>query len=451
MRVESLFAKALGAIYAIAFWSLAMQIGGLAGSRGILPAQTYLSRISEVYGVSKYWTFPTLFWMGSSDFALKLACWAGVFFSMLIIAGIFQRVSLILCWMLYLSLTTIGQDFLNFQWDILLLEAGFLAILLGFSPVVIWLFRWLLFRLMLMSGAVKLLSGDPTWKNLSALQFHYQTQPLPTPIAWYAQQLPGWFQHASVVFMFAIEFGAPFLIFAPRYARLFGGAAIVLLQVLILLSGNYTFFNWLTMALCIPLLAETNRERCASVFWRRVTVSIAGVLVTISGIQMVSQFVSVPAVFRYPERVLSPWNLTNSYGLFAVMTTVRHEIVLEGSNDGSTWTEYEFKYKPGDVRQAPRWIAPLQPRLDWQMWFAALGGYRSNPWFVNFVLRLLEGSPEVVSLLARDPLAGHPPRYVRALVYDYSFTDWRSRDWWKRELKGIYLPSVSLEMFQRSE
>jgi lipase maturation factor 1 len=464
-RVQWLFSKALGAIYGIAFLSLWSQITGLIGSQGILPIGLYLSRISESFGASRYWNFPTVFWIGSSDLALTLVCAAGVLFSILLIAGILERAALIACWALYLSLTTAGQDFLSFQWDILLLEAGFLAIFLGFSPLVVWLFRWLLFRLMLLSGAVKLLSGDSAWRALDALKFHYQTQPLPTPAAWYMQQLPGWFQQASVMVMFAIELGAPLLIFAPRRARFFAGFWILFLQILILLTGNYTFFNLLTMALCIPLLDDqalagrtppSAADPTAGFLRRHAASVIAAILIPISSAQLVAQFYGrMPYPAEIAQRLLAPWNLTSNYGLFAVMTTVRHEIVIEGSNDGASWREYAFRYKPGDVSQPPHWAAPHQPRLDWQMWFAALGSYRNNPWLVNFVFRLLQGAPQVTALLAGDPFPAVPPRYIRALVYDYTFTDWQTRHttgaWWKREFRGTYLPAVSLDNFRPPE
>jgi lipase maturation factor 1 len=456
-RAQWLFWKLLGAIYALAFLSLGVQVTGLMGSKGILPAGVYLSRVSEAVGPSRYWNFPTVFWVNSSDLTLRLVCAAGVVFAVLLAAGVLQRTALIVCWILYLSLTTVGQDFLSFQWDVLLLETGFLAIFLGFSPVILWLFRWLLFRLMLLSGAVKLLSGDPAWRTLTALKFHYYTQPLPTPIAWYMQQLPGWFQEASVVVMFAIELGAPFLIFGPRRARFAAGSTIVFFQVMILLTGNYAFFNLLTIALCVPLLddaalrgrpAANQAVRPAA---RYITWVVAAILILLSGSNFISEFFGVrPA--RRVARWLAPLNLTSNYGLFAVMTTVRREIIVQGSNDGSEWRDYEFKYKPGDVDRAPPWVEPHQPRLDWQMWFAALGEYRGNPWFVNFVFRLLQGSPDVLALMGPNPFPGAPPRYIRALVYDYTFTDFTTRRatgaWWKREPQGTYLPAVSLGDFR---
>jgi lipase maturation factor 1 len=356
-------------------------------------------------------------------------------------------------------LMTVGQDFLSFQWDILLLETGFLAIFLGFSRLVIWLFRWLLFRLMLLSGAVKLLSGDTAWRSLSALKFHYYTQPLPTPVAWYMQQLPGWFQEASVVVMFAIELGAAFLVFAPRRLRFFAAFWIVFLQVMILLTGNYTYFNLLAIALCVMLLDDAALGRApkkaqTATWGARSTWAVAAIIIVVSGGQLVALFFGImPLPARLVQGLVAPLYLTNTYGLFAVMTTVRHEIIVQGSNDGAQWQNYEFKYKPGALDRPPRWVAPHQPRLDWQMWFAALGSYRNNPWFVNFVLRLLQGSPDVLDLLGASPFPKAPPRYVRALSYDYTFTDVETRRrtgaWWKRELTGTYLPAVSLQDFRQ--
>ncbi len=442
-----MFPKLLGAIFAIAFASMLPQIAGLIGSNGILPAAQFLTRAAESFGASRYWHFPTVFWLGSSDLALRLVCAAGIVSAVLLIAGVQQRGALIVCYVLYLSLVTVGQDFLSFQWDILLLEAGFLAIFLGYSPAIVWMFRWLLFRLMLLSGAVKLLSGDPAWRTLTALQFHYQTQPLPTPLAWYAQQLPAWFQRASVAAMFAIELGAPFLIFAPRRLRVFAGFSIAFLQVLILLTGNYTYFNLLTIALCVFLVDEETKALAASPVRRRIAMAVAALLLLLSGGNLIAEFTGL-------RPFDPPWYLTSNYGLFAVMTTVRHEIIVQGSPDGTEWRDYAFPYKPGDVDRAPRWVAPHQPRLDWQMWFAALGSYRDNPWFVNFVRRLLQGSPEVLGLLSKNPFPDAPPRYVRALLYDYQFTNWAERRstgaWWKREPKGTYLPAVSLQNFRTS-
>jgi hypothetical protein len=294
---------------------------------------------------------------------------------------------------------------------------------------------------------------------------------LPTWPGWYAQQLPLWFQKFSCAAMFGIELGAPLLIFMPRRLRFCGGAAIAFLQILILLTGNYTFFNWLTLALCLLLLDDFALMKFAPSRLRRaftkntqpstlnptrrwpraVTVPLAVVVIVIYLFQ-ICLTLGIRPVWFFPAAVaeawLSPLRTLNSYGLFAVMTTERREIIVEGSNDGTNWLPYEFKYKPGDANRRPAFVAPHQPRLDWQMWFAALGDYRQNPWFVSFCERLLQGSPEVLALLEKNPFANHPPRYVRAVLYDYRFTSFAERRpaaaWWKREFIGEYLPPLSL-------
>ncbi|MGB8368127.1 MAG: lipase maturation factor family protein [Limisphaerales bacterium] len=485
-----IFLRALGVIYLIAFVSLWTQIGGLIGHNGILPAGQFIAAASQQcdargIGLERYHLLPTLCWFNASDGFLYFQCAAGSILAALLIIGVAPVPCLGLLWLLYLSLATIGRDFLGFQWDNLLLEAGFIAIF--FAPlqwlprrlsqeappprIVFWLLWLLLFKVMFSSGCVKLFSGDPNWRNLTALTFHYQTQPLPTWIAWYANQLPLWFQKASCVVMFAIELGAPFLIFTPRRLRFCGGAAIAFLQILILLSGNYTFFNLLTLALCLlllddfalmkltplklrPAFAPVTRLVSLATHWRwprAVTIPLAVVVIAISLFQMSLMFGARPVWFL-PVAVadiwLSPFRTVNSYGLFAVMTTERREIIVEGSDDGVTWREYEFKYKPGDITRRPAFVAPHQPRLDWQMWFAALGNYRQNPWFANFCERLLQGSPEVLALVEKNPFPGHPPRYLRAGLYDYRFTSFTERRstgaWWQREFIGEYLLPLSL-------
>ena len=454
-RATGLFLKALGAIYLIAFVSFGVEADGLIGSRGILPVANYLRGMHEALGAGAFWYAPTVFWVSSSDLALRIAWIAGAALAIILILGFFRRACLIALLILYLSISTAGQEFWSFQWDILLTEAGFLAIFADASPGRTWLFRWLLFRLTLMSGLVKLLSGDPTWRDLTALTYHYETQPLPTPIAWYMYQLPAWFQKASTAFVFFVELLVPFLIFAPLKPRRIAAGLLIGLQVLILLTGNYTFFNLLAIALCVFLFADrpardTQAEtRTHPAVTMGVTMALMAFVLTTSGLQFLEMFrVPLPAPARTYLAWISPLRLINSYGLFAVMTTMRPEIVVEGSNDGTTWAPYEFRYKPGDVKRAPPWVAPYQPRLDWQMWFAALGSARENGWFYNFAARLMQGSTPVMGLLERNPFPGSPPRYIRAAVYDYRFTDFaerrRSGAWWRREEKAMYLPAISL-------
>jgi predicted DCC family thiol-disulfide oxidoreductase YuxK len=451
--VEWLFLRLLAAIYGVAFASFGVQVTGLIGERGILPLGRYLQAISQTFGVKGYWMFPSVFWIAHGDLVLRLVCILGAVISIVLLLGIFERTCLIFLFVLYLSLCTAGQDFMSFQWDMLLLESGFLAIFLGSSKLVVFLFRWLLFRLTFLSGAVKLLSHDRAWSGLSALSFHYWTQPLPTRIAWYMSQLPAAFQRFSTAAVLVIELAVPFLIFAPRLWRFFGAAAMLLLQVLIFLTGNYTFFNLLTMALCLFLFDDRAlaklRLRLRAVQCRPVFTRGAAVLILFLSVLELCGVFSDSTPMNSILRLTAPFGIVNTYGLFAVMTTTRPEIIVQGSNDGVNWLDYEFKYKPGDPLKPPRWVAPHQPRLDWQMWFAALSSFRNAPWFENFMVRLLQGSPEVLGLLQKDPFSGAPPKYVRALLFNYSFTDFASRRqtgaWWARTPRGFYFPQVSME------
>ena len=479
------FLRALAVIYLFAFVSLWLQIGGLIGHQGILPADQFMSAVKQQcdalgLGLERFSEVPTLCWFGASDHFLNFQCAAGTVLSLLLLFDLAPAPCLALLWLFYLSLSVVGQDFLGFQWDNLLLEAGFLAIF--FAPlrwlpkfaaeaapsrITLWLLRLLLFKLIFSSGCVKLLSRDPAWRDLTALTFHYHTQPLPTWIAWYAQQLPLSFQQFSCAIMFAIELGAPFLFFGPRRIRFFGATAILFLQLLILLTGNYTFFNFLTIALCLLLLddfilANFIPQKLYLTFnlnpltrqlrWPRVIlIPLAIVITSVSLFQVISLF-NVYSSLLVPlaklNAQLASLRTINSYGLFAVMTTRRDEIIVEGSNDGITWLPYEFKYKPGDLNRRPGFIEPFQPRLDWQMWFAALGTERDNPWFNNFCKRLLQGSPPVLALLQKNPFPQHPPKLLRAELYEYQFTDPAERQatgaWWKRTPVGEYLPPVTL-------
>ncbi len=460
-----LFLRLLGLVYLLAFLSLGWQVMGLAGANGILPASHYLDAVLSALGASAYWKVPTVFWLGSSDAMLLGAAYLGAAGSLAALCGVSSRVLLAALYILYLSLMNVGQDFLSFQWDSLLLEAGFLAIFLSRAKVAIYLYRWLLFRLLFLSGAVKLLSKDVAWRQFAALDFHYFTQPLPTPIAWYLAQLPQWFSRASNAFVFFAELLVPFLIFAPRRLRHFGAGVITALQVLILLSGNYAFFNLLTLSLCVLLFDDralarlpwiwrfTKAEANASKLLPRLTAVVAAVVLVISASQLAETFFGFTTwPTREIQAAAAPFEIVNTYGLFAVMTTTRIEIVVQGSNDGTTWRDYAFRYKPGGLRTGVGWVAPYQPRLDWQMWFAALGSYRNNPWFVSFMRSLLNGSPDVLALLRNSPFKTAPPKYVRALAYEYRFADWQSHqatgNWWIRTPRGYYLPPISLASFR---
>lgn len=500
------FLRGLGLIYFVAFASLWVQLSGLIGSRGILPAADFLNSVQAQLGGQSYYYLPTLFWLNSSDVFLHLICGSGTVLSLLLIIGIAPGPILLLLWAFYLSLTVAGQDFLAFQWDNLLLETGFLAIFFApwqlwpklsneapAAPVWLWLLRWLLFKLMFSSGAVKLLSGDPAWYNLTALHYHYETQPLPAWTSWYMHQLPGWFHKSSVVGMFVIELVVPFFIFAPRRLRLIGCAALVALQLFIILTGNFAFFNWLTIVLCMLLLDDAFLRRwlphrltaqVSNAFsgskeighgsngwsgflawfyplnpfdprpipWIRaqqvLSLTLAVVIFLLSSAHVARLAAPLPRPVQQALTGVAPIRSINSYGLFAVMTTTRPEIILEGSNDGETWQAYEFKWKPGDPLRRPIFVALYQPRLDWQMWFAALDVYQNNPWLINLMQRLLEGSPEVLALLGHNPFPDTPPRYVRAMLYLYHFTNITTAQpdgaWWQREQRLQYAPTLSL-------
>jgi predicted DCC family thiol-disulfide oxidoreductase YuxK/uncharacterized membrane protein YphA (DoxX/SURF4 family) len=491
--VRFAFLRGLALIYLIAFGSFWVQMDGLIGSQGIVPAQTIMAALkAEVaqahIGLNRFHLVPTLAWWGASDQALHWQCGLGVACSLALLAGIAPTLMLFLLWVLYLSLCALSGPFLNFQWDALLLETGFLAVF--FAPLqlwerpsrqarppalMLWLLRWLLFRLMFESGCVKLMSGDASWWNLSALRVHYETQPLPTWIAWYAHQLPPSAQSFCTFVMFGIELVAPVFIFAGRRLRLAAAGIFVLFQVLILLTGNYTFFNWLTILLCIPLLddkallfrrkatveeAEPNPAMRRTARWPwPVTLGLTVVIVPLTTIPFLlttgaSQSWPAPVIWLYGWA--QPFRTFNSYGLFAMMTQTRPEIILQGSEDGLHWKSYSFKYKPDDdLRRVPGFVAPYQPRLDWQMWFAALQGLRSTPWFLSFEKCLLENSPPVLALLGPNPFPKQPPRYIRALLYEYHFTDRATRratgEWWRRDVKGLYAPPLSLEDFRKMQ
>jgi predicted DCC family thiol-disulfide oxidoreductase YuxK len=465
--VAFLFLRGFGLIYLAAFLSFALQAQGLIGSHGVLPLAELVDAVGAGAGRERFWLMPMVFWWNSSDVAIRVVCWAGVATSILLIANVLPRLSLLLLYVLYLSLLYAGQVFMSYQWDTFLLEGGFLALLLTLARLPgIWLLRWLLFRFMFMSGVVKLLSGDPNWWNLSALSYHFLTQPLPTPLAWYAAHLSPMALKIATAAVFSIELGLPFLIFAPRRLRFCAAFGILLLELCILLTGNYNWFNIQTMLLCLPLfddaalrnilppqllrlvpapMTERQPRRLAAIGVGALTLLI----VFCSLVEMDMRFGgNPPTPLQTVDRFIEPLHLVSSYGLFAVMTTTRDEIIIEGSSDGTEWREYEFRYKPGDLARAPPWNTPHQPRLDWQMWFAALDDPRRLPWFWRLLQRLLENEPSVTALLQKNPFPDKPPVYVRAWFYDYGFADDAARArgmWWARHSLGPYFPIVRLK------
>jgi hypothetical protein len=476
-----IFLAGIAATYAIAFGSLWVQVDGLFGERGIAPIARTLQELRAALGGADVLRVPTLLWWSASDRMLDAICAAGIACALLTLLGIVPRVALALDWALYLSLAAPGEPFLSFQWDILLLEAGLLAIFAapgGLRPfgraepppssAALFLERWLLFRLMLLSGAVKLLSGDPSWRELEALDHHYWTQPLPHRWSWYAHALPQWTRATSLVAMFAIELGAPFLVFGTRRMKQVAAGAIALLMAAIVATGNYGFFNFLTLVLCVPLLddrawrallrrksAEIGRDPPAAAprfaRARRIAAGlfVALVLVLTSSSAALRLALPLPAPLAWLHARAAPFASTNAYGLFSVMTKTRPEIMLEGSLDGVEWRPYRFRYKPLELERAPVFAGLHMPRLDWQLWFAALDSDRRwRPrWYEDFLKRLLESSPDVLALLAEDPFAGEPPRFLRSTVWDYRFSTPMERArgiWWQRDGPRQYVPVVTL-------
>jgi len=372
---------------------------------------------------------------------------------------------------LHLSLWIAMPVFGNIQPDALILEVGLLAIFLtAGSRIVVWLFRWLLFRFMLFSGLVKLFTHDASWTHLTALNYHYETQPLPTPLAWYAHQLPDWFQHLSVLSMFGIELVLPWLIFMPRRLRFVAAWGFLVLQIAITLTGNFYFLNLLTMFLCLFLFDDQALARLLPARFAAARVHAnppeAGRLATAAAAALASVVVTVNLAVmwqRIEQRPLpeplealvattSRFGITNFYGFFGVMNTVRREIVIEGTRDGEHWRAYEFRYKPGDVHRCPGWSIPHHPRLDWTMWFAAGESPFRNPWFGDLLYRLLQGAPPVLALLDDNPFPGEPPARVRATLYHYRFTTPAERaatgDCWVREPLGPYVPPLGLDSWE---
>ena len=473
--------RGIALIYLIAFISLWVQIRGLIGSQGILPVQDFLAAMRTYLGGVSFKMLPTVFWFNASDAALTAVCALGVLFSILALLGVMPIGSFVILWVLYLSLTVAGQDFLSFQWDILLLEAGFLAIFLSpwrflpglsgdtiVSPLLLFLVWWLAFRLSFESGIVKLLSGDHTWRDLTALDYHYWTQPLPTWTAWYAAQLPMWFHKLSVVLMYILEIGFPFLMFGPRPLRLASAGGMILLQIIILATGNYTFFNFLTIILCFGLIDDrfwlsVLPQRAvewigspigmpAPVLWSVCVVVVGLIILFVSTVKLLESFserAPVPPFLDAAITMIEPFRSVNAYGLFRVMTTDRQELIIEGSDDGKKWMQYELPWKPGNPKHAPGFVEPHQPRLDWQLWFAAMGTFESEPWVKNVLIRLLQGSPDVNALFAENPFPLHPPKYIRVMRYMYRFTTPEegrvTGEWWHRELQGEWSPALSLK------
>ncbi len=458
-----LLERGIGAICLIAFLVALNQFRPLLGERGLLPVPLFVKQV-------EFRESPSLFFVLPRDYVFTAAAWIGIFLSCLVITGVASRwtwlsvVTWLGIYLLYLSFVNVGQDFYAFGWESILLEACFFAIFLGGSKVVpqaiiIWLFRWLTFRIMFGAGLIKL-RGDECWRDLTCLFYHYETQPIPGPLSWLFHWSPQWMNKGGVLFNHFAELIVPFGLLLPQPIAGIAGLLTIAFQFSIIISGNLSWLNWLTLILAFSAL---DAKFLSSVFsWTTPVMHPPPLAVHIShlGLAALVAYMSIPVVVnmlsarQVMNTSFNSLHLVGSYGAFGSITRTRYEVIVEGTNDNvitsaTQWREYEFKGKPGDVARFLPQIAPYHLRLDWLMWFAAMGSYRNYPWFVNFVAKLLEGDGQVLSLLRGNPFGDHPPRFVRARLYEYHFTTpeehKRTGAWWKRTEAGPYFPAVSLD------
>lgn len=495
--------RALGLIYFSAFFSLLFQARGMIGPKGILPADRYLESLSRSLGpATRIWFAPTLLWLSSGSHMLLALCWIGMAAGVLAALNLWPHLTLLSCFLCFLSYVAALQVFSDFQSDGMLLEAGFLA--LFFAPKGFWpglgrtslpsraslfLLQWEWFRIYFESGLVKLLSGDPEWRHLTALDNYYQNCPLPTWIGWYIQHWPHWFQVATAGATLVMELVLVWMLFLPRTFRIICFFLVTAWQIGVILTANYTFLNYLVLALGFLLLDDRFFRSCAVKLrltrqpasapaptsvtavegakegtWeghgkkaggfrhalRGVGLAASAFVLCWIGYVTVVELIELPwpnsGPPSWPVEALSPFRIANQYGLFAWMTRGRYEIEFQGSRDGETWTAYPFRYKPQALNLAPGIYAPYQPRFEWNLWFASLASWQQYPMVPATELRLLENDPAVLELFKSDPFPGSPPTMVRAVLYQYWFTTRAEKratgNWWKRKLLGLYAPEL---------
>jgi Lipase maturation factor len=467
----------LGLIYAVAFLAAINQIIPLIGTNGLLPVGVFLRQVGDSLGSTSagFVRLPSLFWFAHSDVALLTAAWIGFAISCLVMAGFANALLLAVLWFLYMSFVNSGQEWYGYGWEIQLLETGFLAIflcpLLDMRPFpkrappmpIIGLFRWLTFRIMLGAGMIKI-RGDEVWRNGTALYYHFETQPLPGPLSRWFHFLPRAVLKTGVWFNWLAELIAPWFVFWPRLGRHIAGSVIILLQIILILSGNLSFLNWLTI---VPALAcfddgfwsellprpLVRRAEAAATHAQpsrpmMTTAWIVTVVIALLSIQPVLNMLS-------PRQIMNtsfdPLNLVNTYGAFGSVGRERLNVVFEGTidevpDDKANWKAYRYKGLPVALNERPPQIAPYQLRLDWQMWFAAMSTPDEYPWTLTLVSKLLNNDPGAVSLFAGNPFPNSPPRYIRAVLYRYSFAPPGNPDgrWWDRKRVGdTWLPAMS--------
>jgi hypothetical protein len=462
-------------VYLVAFLCALRQGRPLIGHEGLLPADLFLARVAARAGspLAAYWALPTLFWIDASDKALNAVAWAGALLSLVVLAGFANAPILLALWALYLSYVHVGQLFYGYGWEFLLVETGFLAVFLvpawrvepfprgTPTPVpVVWLLRWLAFRLMLGAGLIKL-RGDPCWRDLTCMLYHYETQPIPNPLSPLLHHMPAWFHSFEVLVNHVVELVAPFTVFGPRRLRHAGGLALVLFQVLLILGGNLAFLNWLTLTVCVACFDDSLLGRLAPrrLFERlealpeewdasRARFAVTALLVLLVGVLSLNPVANLLSPGQAMNASFDPFGLVNTYGAFGSVGRERPEIVLEGTDDdpaspAARWRAYELPCKPGDPARRPCVTAPYHRRLDWQMWFAAMSTAEEEPWLIHLVWQLLKGDPATLTLFADVPFRDHPPRSVRVLLYRYEFTSRGEPGWWRRTLLGEYLRPLS--------
>ena len=505
-----LFLRALGFIYFSAFFSLVFQIRGLIGSAGILPANEFLQTVAHSFGhVTRFWFAPTLLWFSSSSQMLVALCWVGMLASLLLVFNVWPRGMLLICFVCFLSFVSAAEDFSGYQSDGMLLEAGFIALFFappGFRPLWgadrppsragLFLLQWEWFRIYFESGVAKLASGDPQWRHMTAMDEYYQNGPLPTWIGWYAQHLPHWFHVSTTYATLALELGLVWMLFLPRRLRIVCFFIATLWQLGVILTANYTFLNYLVLALGFLLLDDHIALTFLPRRWRRSFVdhrdqtrrpdshsdsrnvvpassetihseastenrgdifhsplAVLRISLTSVGLTWIFYATAVQLLWMVfptiplptgPVAALDPFRIANRYGLFAVMTRGRYEIEFQGSRDGQVWVAYPFRFKPQDPFKPPGIYAPYQPRFDWNLWFASLGSWREYPIVPNTEVRLLTNDPDVLALFARNPFPGEPPREVRAVLWQYWFTTMAEKRaqglWWRHQPMGLYAP-----------
>jgi hypothetical protein len=503
-----IFLRTLAAIYFSAFFSLLFQIEGLNGPHGILPAQRFLLDVQSQVGPLRYWYVPTLFWLSSGSHAMMVVTWLGLAASVAAFFNLWPRLSFFICFVCFLSFVTAAQAFSSYQSDSMLLEASFLVLFfapggirpgwgIGSPPsrASLFLLQWEWFRIYFESGLVKLLSGDVEWRNFTAMDEYYQNGPLPTWVGWYVEHLPHWFHAATVASTLAMELAIVWMLFLPRRVRFICFCVVTPWEIGVILTANYTFLNYLVLTLGFLLLddqsvrwllprwardrlpvipqpeAVPSRAEAISILeaagedGRKTSVTLRtsagwlnaarvclsatmltwiGYATTAEMIRMQWPDLPLPTL---PVTVLEPFRIANQYGLFAVMTRGRYEIEFQGSNDGQNWTPYPFRYKPQALEKAPGIYAPYQPRFEWNLWFASLGEWRQNDLVPLTEERLLENDPDALALFKANPFGEAPPRYVRAVLWQYWFTSMKEKrrtgNWWRRELMGLYAPEIT--------